>query len=110
MTQLARDTSYLQIEDQLDAVGQKYRAQRIVRGVMLWVAGAIVSSIAAALVAHLVGQGTAATIVLSVWLAWLAGSAIVWFLRPMILHPKPVEMARYVESKVDGLHNGLTNS
>src|ERR1700733_3044963 len=110
MTQLTRHTSYLLIEDQLDAIGQKYRVHRMIRGAMLWGVGAIVSSVLAGWAAHYIGQGKGATVILSVWLAWLFASAGIWFLRPMVLRPGAVEMARFVESKVDGLYNGLTNS
>src|SRR5205807_1897688 len=58
MTQIAPNASYLVIEDRLDAVGQKYRGQRIVRGAMLWVAGAVVATMAATLAAHFIGQSS----------------------------------------------------
>src|SRR6476659_1924886 len=99
MTDFARSTAYPLIEDRLDAVGQKYRVQLIVRGVMLWVAGAIVSSIVAALVAHFAGAGTWSSVVLAAWIAWLLGSAGFWFFRPMLMRPQPVEVARLVESR-----------
>ena len=44
MSQLVPDPSLLLIEDRLDAIGQKYRVQRIVRGAMLWIAGALMAS------------------------------------------------------------------
>ncbi|MGH7213252.1 MAG: hypothetical protein ACREIT_00505 [Tepidisphaeraceae bacterium] len=110
MSQLSRPANYLLIEDQLDAVGQKYRVQVLVRGAILWVAFAVLSSLVAGLAAHFTGQGTGAMIVLAMWLAWLVVSAAVWVLRPLLMHPQPVEVARLVESKLPGLHNGLTNS
>jgi hypothetical protein len=113
MTQISphlANPAYLQIEDRLDAIGQKYRVQKIVRGAMLWVAAGVLASLAAALTAHFLGAGAWARIVLVVWAAWLAGSAIAWFVRPLLIHLDPVQIARLVESRVGGLHNGLTNS
>ena len=48
MTQLARHPAYLQIEDRLDVVGQKYRVQRMIRGGMLFLATTLAASWAAA--------------------------------------------------------------
>ena len=49
MSQLARHPAYLLIEDQLDAIGQKYRAMRILRGAALWVTLALATSVLTAL-------------------------------------------------------------
>jgi hypothetical protein len=110
MSQIAPTGSLLQIEDQIDTIGQKYRAQRIVRGAMLWVGCAAAATIVASFVANYAGQGIAAKAVMWVWVGWLVASALQWFARPMLIRPDPVEVARLVESRIGGLHNGLTNS
>jgi hypothetical protein len=119
MTQLSpivsHDDAYLHIEDQLDAVGQKYRGMRIVRGIILWIATGVAASWLAALVAHFIGDATAGHsgwnyLVLAFWSLIMIAATIVFFLRPMFIRPSSVEMARLLESRVAGLHNGLTNS
>jgi hypothetical protein len=110
MSQLAPSGSLLQIEDQIDTIGQKYRAQRIVRGAMLWVGCGAAVTIVAAFLANYAGQGIATKGILFIWIGWLIASAWQWFARPMLIRPDPVEVARLVESRVEGLHNGLTNS
>src|SRR5690554_4299973 len=110
MTQLARHPSYLLIEDRLDALGQRYRVWRLVRGGMLFAGCGIVLTLAAALLAHWMREGWATTLVLVAWAAWMVGSVVVWLVRPMLIRPRAVEVARLVESRIDGLHNGLTNS
>jgi hypothetical protein len=110
MTQLARSVAALQIEDQIDAVGQKYRAQQIIRGAMLFLVFGFISSILAALLAHATGQTHWTAIILAIWAAWIVGSALQWVARPLLIRPRPMEMARFIESRVGGLHNGLTNT
>ena len=56
MSQIAHQPGYHQIQDQLDFVGQKYRVQQILRGVMLCGAVAILSTLAAILAAHFTRQ------------------------------------------------------
>ena len=110
MSQLARHPAYLLIEDQLDAIGQKYRAMRILRGAALWVTLALATSVLTALGAHFAGAGAVASTIFAAWLAVLVGSFAWWILRPLLFRPRAVEVARLVETRVDGLHNGLTNS
>ena len=113
MTQIApglHDPSFLVIEDRLDVIGQKYRVQRIVRGAALWVAFALATTLAAAAAAHWIGAGAWTRVVLVAWVGWLAASAVLWIVRPLLIRPDPVAVARLVESKVEGLHNGLTNA
>lgn len=114
MTQLNLN-SYALIEDRLDAIGQRYRVLRLVRGILLFVGGAIVASLVLGLAAHFVGQRTAGQsawlwAIVAVWGAWLVSSFAMWIGRPLIFRPRNMEMARLVESRVDGLHNTLTNS
>ena len=110
MTQLARSVASLQIEDQIDAVGQKYRAQQIIRGAMLFLAFGFVSTTLAALLAHLAGQTHWTPVILVIWTGWMLISAWQWVARPLLIRPKAMEVARLIESRIDGLHNGLTNS
>jgi hypothetical protein len=110
MTQIAANPAYSMIEDRLDAIGQRYRIQQLVRGIVLWLGWAIIISVLAAFAAHFLREGTRTKAVTVVWGAWLLASAILWLLRPLLLRPKIVEMARLVEKRVPGLHNGLTNS
>ena len=119
MTQLAptlqQNDAYLHIEDQLDAVGQKFRGMRILRGAILWISIAVASSWVAALAAHFIGDSTAGHshwnyVVLGAWTAVMITATILWFIRPMMIRPGTVEMARLLETRVEGLHNGLTNS
>lgn len=110
MTQLAHHPAYLLIADRLDAIGQKYRVQRLVRGVMLWIVFALAATVVAAFAAHLIGQSRWIFAITTAWLIWIVGSSILWFFRPMLLRPRPVQVARLVEARIPDLHNGLTNS
>ncbi|HWE04712.1 MAG TPA: hypothetical protein VG326_20060 [Tepidisphaeraceae bacterium] len=109
MSLLAPPPAFYQIEDRIDAIGQKYRAQRIVRGAMLFVAALVALSFAAALVAHFLGHGVWTRIVLGAWAGGVLLAAWRWIARPLLIRPDAVEVARFVESRVEGLHNGLTN-
>jgi hypothetical protein len=110
MTQLNLPASYGQIEDQLDAIGQRWRIVKIVRGLLLWAGAGIISLISAALLASATGQGKLSIAILALWLAWILFSAGLWIVRPLLLRPRLAQVARLVEGRVDGLHNGLTNS
>ncbi|HTW94281.1 MAG TPA: hypothetical protein VMD30_05790, partial [Tepidisphaeraceae bacterium] len=110
MTQLARDPSLLLIEDRLDAIGQKYRLFLILRGSLLWLIYAIAATVVAALLANHLGAGPFTAAISVLWALWLIASAAVWFVRPMLFRPRDVEVARLIESRIEGLHNGLTNS
>ncbi len=109
MSLLAPLPAYFQIEDRLDAIGQKYRVQRILRGAMLWVVALLAASFAAALLAHLLGHGAATRLILGALAAWALFSTWRWLVRPLLIRPDNVEVARFIESRVEGLHNGLTN-
>ncbi len=110
MTQLVRNPAYDAIEDQLDAIGQKYRVHCLVRGTLLW-AGCAFAATFVALGLHIswaIRPGR-------VW-CWCSGShrlaltAVCWVLRPLLFRPRPEQVARLIEVRVSGLHNGLTNS
>jgi hypothetical protein len=110
MTQINLPASYGQIEDQLDAIGQRWRIVQIVRGLVLWCGWAIVSLVAATFLAAAAGQGKPSIAVLSVWIAWMFFSAAIWIGKPLLMRPRLAQVARLIESRLQGLHNGLTNS
>jgi hypothetical protein len=110
MTQFARHRSYLMIEDKLDAIGQKYRGLRIMRGAMLFVIIAAAATVLASLIAHFAGQGHVARGTLFAYMGVIAGGFVWWIVRPVLLRPANVEMARLIETRIPELHNGLTNS
>src|SRR5271156_5690798 len=98
MTQLSQNPAYLHIEDQLDAIGQKYRGLRILRGAILWITSAIVTSWAAALAAHFIGDASDGHsgwnwVVLGAWAAAMVAATIIWILRPLMIRPATVQMA-----------------
>jgi hypothetical protein len=99
----------LDIEDQLDSVGQKYRIVRTLQGLMQWTVWAVGSAVVAALGANFIGAGKCATALLVVLLLWLTASAVWWIGRPLIRRPSLEAIARMIEKRVEGLHNGLTN-
>ncbi len=109
MTQLSRQ-SFLLIEDSVDAVGQRHRVQRIVRGAMLFVAAVAVGVVLASLAAHGLGAGWGARVALGGFIVGMLAAGGMWILRPLLIRPKAVAVARMIESRVDGLHNGLTNA
>src|SRR5271170_2447948 len=110
MTQVADFPALAGIEDQLDAMGQKYRVQRIIRGAILWTATVIAATWAAALAAHWVGGSRWTWIIDGVWMAILVGGATVWIVLPLLIRPKPADVAKILEARVPGLHNGPSNS
>lgn len=115
MSQLTHHPAYLQIEDQLDVVGQKFRVQRIIRGLMLFVTIALATTwLAVGAVSILSrngdGAGSAGYVIAAIWCTTLIAAAVLWIGRPLLIRPKPIEIARLVENRMDGLHNGLTNA
>src|SRR5438477_7260193 len=110
MSQAASHPALVQIADEIDAVGQRLRLYRIVRGAMLWITSAILLTATAALMAHWTREGRATSIITGLWFAWLIASAGGWILRPLFMRPRALHVARLVEARVSELHNGLTNS
>jgi hypothetical protein len=110
MTQLARSAARIQISQEIDSVGSKIRAQQIVRGVMFFLGLGLTSTVLAAFLAHTSGQTRWTEIILSTWVLWIAASIWQWIIRPLLIRPDELEVARFIESRVAGLHNGLTNS
>ncbi len=95
--------------------GRSIAACAIVRGAILFVVAAAVSSFIAALLAHLIGDASAShqgwnDVILAAWAAVMLGATVIWVIRPLMIRPGTVQMARLLESRVQGLHNGLTNS
>jgi hypothetical protein len=114
MTQL-NPNAFLLIEDRLDAIGQRYRVLQLLRGILLFSGASIIASTLLALIAHLIGVTTGGQsrwlwLLVAIWAAWLTSTLIRWIIKPLILRPKSIDMARLVESRVTGLHNTLTNS
>jgi hypothetical protein len=110
MTQLTSNPAYQSIASRIDAVGRRYRLALILRGLMLWITAALVASVAAALTAHLLGNGQATILIASLWIAWLIVSAILWLAIPILPSPRRIQIARMIESQFADLNNGLTNS
>jgi hypothetical protein len=110
MSQLSPHPAYLLIEDLLDSIGQKWRSTQILRGFLLFSAFAFLSTFAAATTAHFTAQGFLTTAITILWIAWLIASFAWWILRPLFLRPQNLKVARLVETRIPGLHNGLTNS
>src|SRR5581483_7700509 len=110
MSQAASHPALIQLSDEIDSIGQRLRLYRIVRGAVLWIAFAVIATAIAALVAHLAREGRVTTITSVSWMGWLIASFIFWIGRPVLTRPKALAVARLVEKRVDGLHNGLTNS
>ena len=91
MTQLAQHPSYLQIEDRLDVVGQKYRVQRMIRGGILFVTTVTgVSWAAAGAVSAFSRDGYVAPGLVytigGVWLLTILAAAMMWVIRRV--HPQ----------------------
>ena len=57
MSQIVSHPALVQIADELDAVGQRLRLYRILRGAILWLTFAIVATFVAALMANLGAKG-----------------------------------------------------
>ncbi len=110
MAQFPPAAAYLQIADRLDAVGQKVRGQRIVRGFARFAAVAVAATWAATLAAHALGDSRWVVTVRAAWALSLAAAAGAWVLRPLLSRAPAVRVARMLEARVPGLHNGLTNA
>ncbi len=110
MTEFAPNTVFPQIEDRLDVVGQQFRVQRLVRGAVLFISTLAVSTVLACVLASWTGSGPAVLLVPAVWLAGMAVAFFFWIVKPLALRVQPAQIARLLEARVEGLHNGLTNS
>src|SRR5688572_10316860 len=101
MTQLARHPAYLEIEDRLDVVGQKYRVQRMIRGGLLFLTTLLAASWAAAgAISAFSRDGQIAPGLVyaigGVWLLAILAAFVMWVVRPLMLRPTPIEVARLV--------------
>lgn len=109
MSQLAHP-DVASLVDVLDTVGQKYRVQRLLRGLMLMVTVVTLTSLIAGLLAHLAGPGRVTSLVRAGWAVIVALAGVWWIVVPLLMRPRLEWVARLVERRVDGLHNGLTNA
>jgi hypothetical protein len=114
MSQISSPVGFLQIEGRLDAIGQKYKGQKVVRGAILWLSTLVVITWAGALSAHFIGDASDGRsgwtyVILGTWAVLAVASTIVFFLRPLMMRVRTVQVARMLEDRVPGLHNGLTN-
>jgi len=110
MTQIAPSAARVLITREIDSVGRKLRARRILRGVIFFIGFGLVGTILAAFLAHASGQTRWTILILFAWALWIAASIWQWIIRPLLVRPRELEVARFIESRVSGLHNGLTNS
>ncbi|QOV90928.1 hypothetical protein [Humisphaera borealis] len=103
-------TAAQRLAERLHAVGQKLRVYQLLRG-LLWLAIlAVVATTLAVGTAHFVGPGPVALVTLVAWIIALAAAAWWCMVRPILRRPAPTDVARLVESRIDGLHSGLTNA
>src|SRR5690606_28159286 len=109
MTQMTRHPAYLLLSDQLDEIGQKQRMVRLAEGAVKWVGAAAVVTTLASAVSHAFGQGGWTLLVAMLWGIFLLASLALWVGRPMFFRPRLADTARWIETRVDGLHNALTN-
>lgn len=110
MTQLTHSHELAQITDRLETVGQRYRLQQTFRGLCLFVVIACALSLVAGVLAHLVGAGRTASVIFYAWIALVLAGFVGLVLLPFFRTPPLHRVARLIESRIDGLHNGLTNS
>ena len=110
MAQFPPAAAYLQIADRLDAVGQQMRGQRIVRGAVLFATTAGATTWAAALAADAIGTGRWTAAVLAAWAVVVVAAAVAWVVRPLLMRAPSLHVARLLETRLPGLHNGLTNA
>ena len=110
MTEPATYPAYESIAARIGAVRRRYRLRLLVRGLMLWLAWAYVTWVAAAFAAHFLGQGPPVIVIAGLWIAWVAFSALFWIAIPLFKPLRPVQIARLIEQKFADLNNGLTNS
>ena len=110
MSQLVDHPGYVQIADLLDSVGQRYRVYCILRGVIAFAALLAGGTVAAAVLAGLVGPGFWASLLAGAYAVVMFGALVWWVLRPVFLRPRPLQIARMIENRVPEIFNGLTNT
>ncbi len=109
MSQLAHpDVAH--VVEMLQSVGLRYRMLRVVRGILLFCAVATIVTLIAGMIAHWTGAGTGALLALIGWASVVGVAGVVWLVRPLVKSQKQKWVARLIEQRVDGLHNGLTNA
>jgi hypothetical protein len=111
MSQLSYHPAVAQIEETLDVVGQRYRVHQMIRGALLLALAAVPLTLACALMAHELPPGSWGLYVIGpMWAVLIGVLGVMWVIRPLLLKPRPRQIARLIESNVAGLHNGFTNS
>jgi hypothetical protein len=110
MSQSASHPGYQRIVDTLDALAQRLRLLRLSRGAIVLIATAVIATPLAGLLAHLGGPGLLSQAALVAWGLAITLAVVVAFLRPLLMRPRPIEVARLVESRVPELHDGLSNA
>ena len=94
----------------LDTIGQRYRLHRLVRGGIIWASVAAVTLFAGGLLANAAGPGAIARCTLAAVAILLLGTAVALCGLPLFRRQRPEWVARLIECRVGGLHNGLTNA
>ena len=109
MSQLTEHPACAKVEDLLDAVGQRYRVFCLLRGAIVWFAVLAATTVVTGLICSLLGAGWIARAVGAVYvLGNLAGLGW-WVGKPLIMRPRPLQVARMIETRLPDIHNGLTN-
>ena len=109
MSTLTNHPAYAQVEDLLDSVGQRYRVFLLLRGGILFLAFTIALVIPAAFLASFFGPGLLTRSIAIATLLALAAALLYWIGRPLIFRPRSLAIARMIEQRIPGTHNGLTN-
>jgi len=115
VTDLNIHPAWLRIEDRLDAMGQKFRAWRLVRGVCVALLIIVTTTLLAVAAAHAISvhqpNGSVWNrVILVVWGLITAAALLRGVLWPMLFRPRADDVARLLESRVGNLHNGFTNA
>lgn len=98
------------LTQRLASVAARYRVQRVIRGAAIWVAATLATLVLAGLLAHATGAGMLAKLVGVLTLTAIVVMALWQIVWPLVRTPRREWLARLVEQRVDGLHNGLTNA
>lgn len=97
-----------QVLDLLRRIGRRHAVVSAVRGLIVWVGVAAVVCLLVVLGAATGGPAWAMPLLIAGG-SVLAVAAVLLIVWPLVRRPDPAAMARLVESRVDGLHDGLSN-
>lgn len=109
MSQLVTPSPFAEIDGRLQTVASRYRGQQVVRGLIVWFTGFLGATLLVALLAHLLGAGTTTRTLAWLWALGSIAMFVVLVVRPVMRRMEPLGVARLIESRVDGLHDGLSN-